>query len=48
MEMLPIAATEGSVNKMAGFISSSLHKSLDGTKVHYTYKPFGRPPIKEF
>ncbi|MBB6128080.1 antibiotic biosynthesis monooxygenase family protein [Mucilaginibacter lappiensis] len=30
---LLIAATEGSVNKMTGFISSSLHKSLDGTKV---------------
>jgi quinol monooxygenase YgiN len=30
---LLIAATEGSVNKMAGFISSSLHKSRDGTKV---------------
>jgi heme-degrading monooxygenase HmoA len=28
-----LIATEGSVNKMAGFISSSLHKSLDGTKV---------------
>src|SRR5471030_2814442 len=30
---LLIAATEGSVTKIAGFISSSLHKSLDGTKV---------------
>jgi quinol monooxygenase YgiN len=30
---LLIAATEGSVNRMTGFISSSLHKSLDGTKV---------------
>ncbi len=30
---LLIAATEGSVNKIEGFISSSLHKSLDGTKV---------------
>ncbi|MEO8948005.1 antibiotic biosynthesis monooxygenase family protein [Mucilaginibacter sp.] len=30
---LLIAATEGNVNKIAGFISSSLHKSLDGTKV---------------
>ena len=30
---LLIAATEGSVTKIDGFISSSLHKSLDGTKV---------------
>jgi quinol monooxygenase YgiN len=30
---LLIAATEESVIKFAGFISSSLHKSLDGTKV---------------
>jgi quinol monooxygenase YgiN len=30
---LLIAATEESVTKIAGFISSSLHKSLDGTKV---------------
>jgi quinol monooxygenase YgiN len=33
MVELLIAATEGNVNKMIGFISSSLHKSLDGTKV---------------
>jgi quinol monooxygenase YgiN len=30
---LLILATEGSVSKVAGFISSSLHKSIDGTKV---------------
>jgi len=30
---LLIAATEESVTKIEGFISSSLHKSLDGTKV---------------
>src|SRR5476651_415944 len=30
---LLIAATEESVTKITGFISSSLHKSLDGTKV---------------
>lgn len=30
---LLISATESSVRKIAGFISSSLHKSLDGTKV---------------
>src|SRR5580698_6915555 len=30
---LLIVATEGSVTKITGFISSSLHKSLDGTKV---------------
>ena len=28
-----ILATEDSVTKIAGFISSSLHKSLDGSKV---------------
>ena len=26
-------ATEGSVRKIAGFVSSSLHRSIDGTKV---------------
>jgi quinol monooxygenase YgiN len=30
---LLILATEESVTKITGFISSSLHKSLDGTKV---------------
>ena len=30
---LLILATESSVRKIAGFISSSLHKSLDGKKV---------------
>jgi len=30
---LLILATEDSVTKIAGFISSSLHKSLDGSKV---------------
>jgi quinol monooxygenase YgiN len=30
---LLIAATEISVRKMPGFISSSLHRSIDGTKV---------------
>ncbi len=30
---LLITATEESVTKITGFISSSLHKSLDGTKV---------------
>ena len=30
---LLILATSGTITKVAGFISSSLHKSLDGTKV---------------
>jgi quinol monooxygenase YgiN len=30
---LLILATESSVRKVTGFISSSLHKSIDGTKV---------------
>ena len=30
---LLILATDGNVNKITGFISASLHKSLDGTKV---------------
>jgi quinol monooxygenase YgiN len=30
---LLIKATDGNVNKIKGFISASLHKSLDGTKV---------------
>jgi hypothetical protein len=30
---LLISATEGRVTKITGFISSSLHKSIDGTKV---------------
>jgi quinol monooxygenase YgiN len=30
---LLILATEGSVRKVTGFISASLHKSIDGTKV---------------
>jgi quinol monooxygenase YgiN len=30
---LLILATDGTITKVAGFISSSLHKSLDGTKV---------------
>lgn len=30
---LLIQATEGNVNRIKGFISSSLHRSLDGTKV---------------
>jgi len=30
---LLISATEGNVTKITGFISSALHKSLDGTKV---------------
>lgn len=30
---LLISATESTVRKITGFISSSLHKSLDGTKV---------------
>jgi quinol monooxygenase YgiN len=30
---LLIAATEGSITTIAGFISSSLHRSLDGAKV---------------
>ncbi|WP_295791308.1 antibiotic biosynthesis monooxygenase family protein [Mucilaginibacter sp.] len=32
VELLTLA-TEGSVSKVAGFVSASLHKSLDGTKV---------------
>lgn len=30
---LLILATDGTITKVEGFISSSLHKSLDGTKV---------------
>jgi quinol monooxygenase YgiN len=32
VELLTLA-TEGNVNKVKGFISASLHRSLDGTKV---------------
>lgn len=32
VELLKLA-TEGSVRKVTGFISSSLHRSIDGTKV---------------
>ena len=32
VELLKLA-TEGSVSKITGFVSSSLHRSIDGTKV---------------